>query len=124
MSDGRDNVDDRLASRFDNDEETDDGESQNAPSSMNAQKAKTVGNVKDEWNARTIYLSDELEGELSKLFKRLDLKLDDEMSSFRKTRHFYPLLVTVGKERLESMEGEELIEKLERIDPDLQEYLD
>jgi benzoylformate decarboxylase len=33
-----------------------------------------------------------------------------------------PLLVTAGKERLESMERDEILERLEEIDPDLDEF--
>jgi hypothetical protein len=133
MTDDRDDVSDRLARRFDTDDTDDDsseakseqraGNDKNSQNAMNARNGKRVENVKDEWKAKTVYLPENVDSELSKTFKRLDLELDDELTSFRKTRHFYPLLVAVGMERLESMERAELMEQLESLDPDLNEYV-
>lgn len=136
MTDGRDNVTDRVASRF---ESGDDEKSQNAQKAKNDMKAKNaqndkseqraqssepdLANVKEAWSAKSVYLPDELHDDLGKAFKRLDLDLDDDLEEFRKTRHFYPLLIAAGLERLGSMEREEVIERLEGIDPDLERYL-
>lgn len=123
MTNGRDDVSDRMAQRFDN--EGGDKKAQNEENEENNKSSMNemnVQNVKEEWTGKTLYLPDELNSDLSKVYKQLDLELDDALNSFRKTRHFYPLLVTVGKERLESMEQDEIIERLEEIDPDLDEY--
>lgn len=123
MSDGRDEVTDRVASRFDSD---DDGEEDRQPSeadqptekttdknAMNTQRAK---NVKKAWNTKSIYLPDDLDSQLSKAYKRLDLELDDEIDQLKKTRHFYPLVINAGLERLEEMERNEVLESMERIE--------
>lgn len=118
MSDGRDDVTDRVASRFDHDDdqeaEVDDsneGETQSGGS-------KSTTNVKESWTAKSIYLSDDLDAALTREYKRLDFELDDDLATLRKTRHFYPLVVEAGLEALEEMKREELIERIERIDPD------
>jgi|APHM01.1.fsa_nt_gi hypothetical protein len=123
MSDGRDEVTDRVASRFDTDNESD-GEEQSSDttqaeketsgsSAANSHRAK---NVKKAWNAKSIYLTDDLDSRLSKAYKRLDLELDDEVDQFKKTRHFYPLVVSAGLERLEKMKRNEVLESMERIE--------
>ena len=120
MSD--DEIDDRLSKRFgdesdgdDPDEDDTDMSSQsdmNAQSSQSAQKAK---NIKKEWNVRSVYLSDDLNDELTTAFKRLDLDIDetDTVIDLKKTRHFYPLIVELGLERLEELEVTEITERLE-----------
>lgn len=152
MSGDRDDVVNRVASRLDEpdgDDDTDerDGTERNATNAGNAEKAQSEGdagndaagsnesdgdggggadrdveNVKQEWKGTTMYLPDAVKGDVGKAFKQLDLQLDDDLTKFRKTRHFYPLLVEAGKERLESMERDEIMERLERIDPDLDTF--
>jgi hypothetical protein len=123
MSDGRDEVTDRVANRFDADDE-DKQEKQSSKghqpdeettvqSEMSSHRAK---NVKKEWNAKSIYLPDDMNSHLSKAYKRLDLELDDEIDQFKKTRHFYPLVISAGLERLEEMESNEVLESMERIE--------
>ncbi|MFC6825253.1 hypothetical protein [Halopelagius fulvigenes] len=77
-----------------------------------------VTNVKKEWTPRSIYLPDTIEEDLGRTFKRLDLDLDMAGidREFRKTRHFYPLLVALGMQRMEEMEPEELMEFLEELE--------
>ena len=122
-------IDDRLSRRFggeQNDETSDDSESaqndennktdmnaQNDMTSQNAQKAK---NIKKEWNVRSFYLDDNLDGSLSTAFKRLDLDISEAGAdlNLKKTRHFYPLIVELGLERLESMEVTEVMERLDK----------
>jgi hypothetical protein len=130
MSDGRDDVTDRVASRFGEDDDTEEpSRSQNetneqkSQNETNANTSQSVMNVKNAWNAKTVYLPDELHDEMGTAYKRLDLNLDDDFDELRKTRHFYPLLIAVGLERLEDMESKEVIERLESVDPDLAQYL-
>lgn len=127
MSENND-LDDRLSRRFDNDspEDTDNSESDSdsdrasskSQSSRNSQKSQKPQNVKKEWNVRSIYLDDTLESELTTMFKRLDLELSeaDTDVELQKTRHFYPLIIELGLERLEEMNVTEITEKLESTD--------
>jgi hypothetical protein len=127
MSENND-LDDRLSRRFDNDspEDTDNSESESdtdhasskSQSGKNAQKSQKPQNVKKEWNVRSIYLDDTLESELTTLFKRLDLELSEAETDLelQKTRHFYPLIVELGLERLEEMDVTEITDQLESTD--------
>ncbi len=127
MSENND-LDDRLSRRFDDDspEDTDNSESESdsdhasskSQSSRNAQKSQKPQNVKKEWNVRSVYLDDTLESELTTLFKRLDLELSEAETDLelQKTRHFYPLIVELGLERLEEMDVTEITDKLESTD--------
>lgn len=117
-------IDDRLSRRFDNeqvDEQEAADESQNemnSPKSQTSQKSQKAGNIKEEWNVRSFYLDDALNSELMTSFKRLDLSLSeaDADIDLKKTRHFYPLVVALGLERLEEMEVTEVTERLEGED--------
>jgi hypothetical protein len=122
MSD--DEIDDRLSKRFGSDGDEDDSEDdtdmssqpdRNAQSSQKSQNAKNAKNIKKEWNVRSFYLDDDLDDDLTTAFKRLDLDLDgtDTDINMKKTRHFYPLIVELGLERLEEMEVTEVTERLE-----------
>jgi len=123
-----DELDDRLSRRFEsspNDEDEDQSEkSENGMSSTspqkdkNAQSSQKAKNIKEEWNVRSFYLSDDLDGRLSTAFKRLDLDLSESDSEIdlKKTRHFYPLLVELGLENLEEMDITEVTERLEGKD--------
>jgi hypothetical protein len=130
-----DEIDDRLSRRFGADEETDDQSqqsksdmhSQNDSASQTSQKdnasqtsqnVQTVKNIKEEWNVRSFYLDNELEDELTTAFKRLDFQLSEAGADvdLQKTRHFYPLIVELGLERLDEMEVTEVTERLERTD--------
>ena len=127
MSENND-LDDRLSRRFDNEapEDNDNSEpesetdhaSSKSQSSRNVQKSQKPQNVKKEWNVRSIYLDDTLESELTTLFKRLDLELSEAETDLelQKTRHFYPLIVELGLERLEEMDVTEITDKLESTD--------
>lgn len=116
-----DEIDDRLSKRFGGEKDTDrqqddttdmSTDSQNDSTSQTSQKAQ---NIKKEWNVRSIYLDDDLDSELITAFKRLDLDLSEAETDvdLKKTRHFYPLIVELGLEQLESMEITEVTERLE-----------
>lgn len=124
MTDGpNDDVKNRFASRFENEDENEERASQmeqkegKARSSRNARKSQTVRNVKTEWNTSTFYLDDELSGRLNRLYKKLDWQLADEYDvSLSKTRHYYPLVVQLGLEELASLDSKEVKERLEDRD--------
>jgi len=120
-----DDLDDRLSRRFENapnDENEETSETSepdmSSSTSQKEQKAQKARNVKKEWNVRSFYLSDDLDSRLSTAFKRLDLDLSEADSEIdlKKTRHFYPLLVELGLERLEQMDVTEVTERLEGKD--------
>lgn len=112
-----DEIDDRLSKRFEGDDDADSDENTDMSSQpdRNAQKSQKAKNIKKEWNVRSFYLSDDLDDEVTTAFKRLDLDLDgaDTDIDLKKTRHFYPLLVELGLERLEELEVTEVTEQLE-----------
>ena len=128
-----DEIDDRLSKRFEGSktpDEQQDNSTESSEASQNSQKSQTnnnsqknkksqkaqkAQNVKKEWNVRSIYLDDDLDRQLLTAFKRLDLELSEAETdiNLKKTRHFYPLLVELGLERLESMDITEVTERLE-----------
>ena len=112
-----DDLDDRLSERFESDDTNVDTDSQNAQKSQNKQNKITTdsGNVKRDGNVRSVYLDDELDGQLTTAYKRLDLELSEAGVDLqlKKTRHFYPLVVALGLEQLERMESSEITERLE-----------
>jgi hypothetical protein len=129
-----DELDDRLSQRFQGSDEADAGtdSDQSEPhpegdeketanpsqSDKNSQTSQNAQNVKKDWNVRSFYLDDDLDDDLTMAFKRLDLELSetDAGITLKKTRHFYPLIVELGLEQLESMERTEVMEKLERTE--------
>jgi hypothetical protein len=118
----------RFARRFEDDgdesgedersmEDVRPGADRNAMNAGTKRKSKRAKNVKKEWNAKSVYLPDEIERSLSRTYKKLDWQLDeDEGISIKKTRHYYPLIVRLGLERVESMESTEIKERLEALE--------
>lgn len=116
-----DELDERLSRRFGQDEEgeeTTSADSENDMISTTSQTSQKAQNIKKEWNVRSFYLDDSLDADLSTAFKRLDLDFSEASSDLdlKKTRHFYPLVVQLGLERLEGMEVTEVTERLERLE--------
>lgn len=121
-----DEIDDRLSKRFeDSEEETGESDteateigSQTSETDKSAQASQKAQNIKKEWNVRSFYLDDELNDDLATMFKRLDFELSeaDADVDLQKTRHFYPLIVELGLERLEGMDITEVTEQLEDDD--------
>jgi len=118
-----DEIQERMSRRFSDENDSDDN-SQNEMSASdsgtdkNAQTSQNVRNIKKEWNVRSFYLDDDLDSDLTTAFKRLDLGLSESDADvdLKKTRHFYPLIVRLGLERLEEMEVTEVTERLESTD--------
>jgi len=110
-----DEIDDRLSKRFKSDDSdaTNDMKSQPDRNAGKSQNAQNTTNIKKEWNVRSFYPSDDLDDDVTTAFKRLDLDLDgtDADIDLKKTRHFDPLIIELGLERLESMEVTEHLEK-------------
>lgn len=116
-----DDLDDRLSRRFEGgegDESDDTGIDMSSTPSQSDKKSQTsqkAQNIKKEWNVRSIYLDDDLDSRVTTAFKRLDLDVSESEADIdlKKTRHFYPMLVQLGLERLEEMEVTEVTERLE-----------
>jgi hypothetical protein len=83
--------------------------------SNSEQSSQKSQNIKKEWNVRSFSLDDGLDHNLTTAFKRLDLEFSgaDVEREFHKTRHFSPLLIMLGLERLEEMDVTEITEELE-----------
>lgn len=119
-----DDLNDRLSRRFDEDKEDEADEEQNGQKSQTSEKdmssstSQKAQNIKKEWNVSSFYLPDDLNRELTTAYKRLDLEIEqaDAEIDLKKTRHYYPLVVALGLERLEEMEVTEVTEQLERQD--------
>jgi acetyl-CoA acetyltransferase len=97
-----------------------DRNAQNNNNAQKAQKAQSVTNVKNEWNVRSFYLDDDLDDRVRRQYKRLDYELDglDAVDgAFKKTRHFYPLLIEVGLTRLEELDAEDIAKILRERHP-------
>jgi hypothetical protein len=72
-------------------------------------------NVKSAWTNHSVYLDDELAGELRTQFKKLDWQLSERYDlDIQKTRHYYPLVVALGLECLEELDDEEIRARIDR----------
>jgi hypothetical protein len=97
-----------MEGRFDTGTEHDEQNSQNKPTAQNDKNGKKVTNVKNEWSAKSVYLPDDLHGDLESEYKRLDYELDEYRDEFGKVRHYYPLVVRYGLDQLQEMDGEDV----------------
>lgn len=121
-----DDIDDRLSKRFGSGQSSEGDEGQNDSVNENSENGEEGSprrrplNVKRDWNARSFYLPDGLVSELSTAFKRLDLELAESGSemTLKKTRHYYPLVVELGLERIEEMDRDELQDRIQRREDD------
>ncbi|SEW10664.1 hypothetical protein [Natrinema salifodinae] len=72
-----------------------------------------VTNVKEEWENLTIYLPDELRDEIELAFRETSYEcMRAKNYDLQKLRDFYPLLIVLGLESLESIEGEDVTDIL------------
>ncbi|MFC6873682.1 hypothetical protein [Halobellus marinus] len=75
--------------------------------------SKTNANIKDEWNGRTIYIPDDILSEMEDTYLESQLKLRKAgQDEFKKSRHFYPLLVQFGLEALSDANADEIRTRL------------
>lgn len=118
-------VKERLAARFgDETNDENDKNTMNADTATTDQSAQSAGNawnvesVKDAWRGMTAYLPDELRERLDDEYRRVDYELSGEVGDeqLRKDRHYKPLVIALGLERIEEMDGEELEEFIERME--------
>lgn len=70
----------------------------------------------EEWNGRTIYIPDEILDELEDTYLESQLKLRKAgQDEFKKSRHFYPLLVQFGIDALSDADYDEIQDRLTEI---------
>ena len=78
--------------------------------------SETKTNIKDEWNGRTIYIPDDLLDEMEDAYLESQLKLRKAgQDEFKKSRHFYPVLVQLGVEALSEADAEEVQARLSEL---------
>lgn len=78
--------------------------------------SETKTNIKDEWNGRTIYISDDILDDLEDTYLESQLKLRKAgRDEFKKNRHFYPLLVQFGLEALSEVDADDIQARLSDI---------
>jgi hypothetical protein len=116
-------VRDRMARRLSGDEENavdskNDMSAENVSPDSTEQSAWDVESVKDAWNGMTVYLPDHLREGLDDEYRRIDYELGGEVDgdTLKKDRHFKPLLIALGMERMAGMGGDELVESIERME--------
>jgi hypothetical protein len=131
MSDGtEDEVDERLSRRFDSGQNASDDsnskqsssdvQTSNASSASNSKHAlhdKGPVNVKKAWNTRSVYLPEEIDDDLTLTFEelRLQARQSDEEFLPQKTRHYYPVLVELGRQQIAEMETDEFADAVDEI---------
>ena len=118
-----DSVKDRFAKRFEDEkdqnteQEKNEKQDQNSKTANSSKKEQKEISPKNDWTNHSVYLSDDLASSLSRSYKRLDLDLDEEYGlSIKKTRHYYPLIVTLGLEQLDDLDSKEVKERLEELE--------
>ncbi|MFC6825234.1 hypothetical protein [Halopelagius fulvigenes] len=122
VNDTSDSVKDRFAERFEGEKDEKEKNEENSAkeqTSKNSVKAKKdkVSNIKEEWQNHSVYLDNELADRFGMGYKRLDLELGQDYGlSIKKTRHYYPLIVKLGLDKLEELESEEVKEELEELE--------
>lgn len=124
-----DELQNRYAERFADDEDADQGNDADGTSDSgsdesavrsnhegndkSAQNVWNAQNIKKDWKGWTVYLPEHYLNNLKDDCKRADLKTDREM---KLDRHLKPVLIALGREQLNSMEGDELEEFVERME--------
>ena len=112
---------DKYASRLDPDpsdpsdpDDESDQDGQNDKSAKNDRNPWNAKNVKNAWNPNTFYLPPEyLDQRFGDQYDRLNYLLDRDI---KKDRHYKPLVIALGLERLERMEEQEVMDVLERME--------
>lgn len=81
-----------------------------------SETSETKTNIKDEWNGRTIYIPDYILDDMEDTYLESQLKLRKAgQDEFKKNRHFYPLLVQFGLEKLSGADVDEIQTRLSKL---------
>lgn len=77
------------------------------------------GSVKEEWNGVYLYLPDDLKRDFQLSYKSTSLTYQQESGrELPKMRAYYPLVIKLGVEALESMSAEDLDTELSKLQTD------
>ena len=88
-----------------------------ATSKTNVTNGTSKTNIKDEWNGRTIYIPDDILDAMEDTYLESQLKLRKAgQNEFKKSRHFYPLLVQFGLEALSDADADEIQARLSDLE--------
>lgn len=89
------------------------------PVETTEETTSTPGSVKDEWNGVYLYLPDDLKRDFQLAYKSTSLTYQQESGlELPKMRAYYPLVIKLGIEALESMSAEELDTELTDLQTD------
>lgn len=73
------------------------------------EEQSTRRNVKEEWNGTYLYLPDKLKRDFQLAYKSTSLTYQQEVGSeLPKMRAYYPLVIKLGVEAVESMDADDL----------------
>lgn len=110
----------RAKERVQHSAEADESSKPDEPSQLDNQSDtddQSEPSVKDERVGTYMYLPERQQRELSRLYNVLKAEYEYEFDAeFEKNRHFYPLVVEFGKQRLDGLDASDIQEKLERLD--------
>lgn len=112
----KDEMGNRLGARFDNDDEIDDQDNRD-----NKEQRDKSGKLspKEDWTGRMVYVPDDDGSGVDDLLSAFDGEYDrmqyETDWKVKKQRHYYPVLVQVGVERMQDMDGDEFTAVAEEI---------
>lgn len=110
-------LEEKFAQRFE--DEQNDHTQKNEESDESDESEQSVGsawnveNVKQDWTGNTVYLPDPLDEAFDDEFRRLNYESGGEL---KKDRHYKPLVVHLGLERIAEMDGNEVLSLMERME--------
>ena len=136
MSDDEDDVKNRLGMRFDSDSENDsesepeddpepepepeaepepepEPEDDPDPKPKVPEFAADIDNVRETFDNVSIYIPEQMHIDVDNEYQRLAYETDWK---FQKLRHYHPLLLYYGLGVIESLDGDEVIEYIRRMD--------
>lgn len=96
----------------DSNEPDEDRESSDTRDSSESIDLRDIDNIRDVWNARTCYVSDDLAADIDKAWLEMQTALVDTEHNVKKNRHFYPIVLKLGIESLRDTDDEELNDML------------
>jgi len=118
----KDEMGERLGARFDNEDEVDNPDNQNNREYQDGQENQNNTdklNPKKDWTGRMVYVPDDGGSSVDDLLSGFDGEYDrmqyETEWKVKKQRHYYPVLVQVGVERLQEMDGEEFTAVADKI---------
>lgn len=112
----KDEMGSRLGARFDDGDKPDNRDNQNDQEEQNNIDKLSP---KDDWTGRMVYVPDEQSDHGKDLLTAFDGEYDrmqyETDWKVKKQRHYYPVLVQVGVEQMQNMDGDEFTAVAEKI---------